>query len=113
MKLLTKLETDNYEAHARYDVHLTGDRKIQVKQGDTVATFEAGNVELEAAGHVMVHHAGTTVYIDASGAVAIVAEPSIDISCQGALVSMARGQDRDERARRDQPRGRAQRHQDQ
>ena len=50
VKLLTKLETDNYEAHARYDVHLTGDRKIQVKQGDTTATFEAGNVELEAAG---------------------------------------------------------------
>ena len=91
VKLLTSIETDNYEAHARYDVHLTGDRKIQVKQGATVATFEAGNVELEAAGHVMVHHAGTTVLIDAGGKVTVTAEPQIDINCQGALVTMSGG----------------------
>jgi hypothetical protein len=91
VKLLTKLETDNYEAHARYDVHLTGDRKIQVKQGDTTATSEAGNVELEAAGHVKVHHAGTTILIDESGAGTITAEPSIEVNCQGAKFSMGGG----------------------
>lgn len=91
VKLLTKLETDNYEAHARYDVHVTGDRKIELKQGATTATFEAGNLEIEAAGHVKVHHSGTTILIDESGKVTITAEPQIDINCQGATVSMSGG----------------------
>jgi uncharacterized protein (DUF2345 family) len=91
VKLLTKLETDNYEAHARYDVHVTGDRKIQIKQGDTTATFEAGNVELEAAGHVKIHHGGTTVLIDQSGKVTINADPELEVNCKGAQVSMAEG----------------------
>ena len=91
VKLLTKLETDNYEAHARYDVHLTGDRKIQLVQGATSATFEAGNVELEAAGHVKVHHGGTTILIDEAGKVTVTAEPQIDVNCQGAQVSMTGG----------------------
>ncbi len=63
------LETDNDEAHARYDVHLTGDRKIQLVQGAIRATFEAGNMELEAAGHVKVHHGGMTILIDEAGKV--------------------------------------------
>ena len=91
VKLLTNLETDNYQAHARYDVHVTGDRMIQMKQGATTATFSGGNVELEAAGHVQVHHSGTTVLIDEAGKVTITAEPQIDINCQGAQVSMTGG----------------------
>ena len=67
VKLLDKVEADNEEIHARYDVHVTGDRKIQVKQGDTTATFEGGNVVLEAAGHVRVHHKSTTLLIDDAG----------------------------------------------
>lgn len=91
VKLLTKLETDNYEAHARYDVHVAGDRKIELKQGSTTATFEGGNVELDAAGHVRIHHKGTTILIEESGNVIIAAEPKIDIICQGAEVSMSAG----------------------
>ncbi len=91
VKLLTKLETDAYEAHARYDVHVTGDRKIELKQGATLATFEGGNVELEAAGHVKIHHKGTTILVDEAGKVTVTAEPQIEINCQGAQVSMTGG----------------------
>jgi type VI secretion system secreted protein VgrG len=91
VKLLDKLEADNEEIHARYDVHVTGDRKVQVKQGDTTATFEGGNVELEAAGHVRIHHKSTTVLIDEAGKVTIDAAPELEVNCQGAQVKMGAG----------------------
>ena len=91
VKLLDKLEADNEEIHARYDVHVTGDRKVQVRQGDTTATFEGGNVELEAAGHVRIHHKSTTVLIDEAGKVTIDAAPELEVNCQGAQVKMGAG----------------------
>ncbi len=91
VKLLDKVETDNEEIHARYDVHVIGDRKVQVKQGDTTATFEGGNVEVEAAGHVRIHHKNTTVLIDESGKVKVDADPELEMNCGGAQVKMGGG----------------------
>ena len=94
VKLLDKVEADNEEIHARYDVHVTGDRKIQVRQGETTATFEGGNVELEAAGRVRVHHKNTTVLIDDAGKVTLDADPEVEINCQGGAGEDGRRQDR-------------------
>jgi len=90
-KLLDKVEADNVEIHGRYDIHATGDRKVQVKQGDTTATFEGGNVDVEAAGHVRIHHKNTTVEINESGKVKVTADPELEMDCGGAQVKMGQG----------------------
>ncbi len=91
VKLLDKTESDNQELHARYDIHVTGDRKVEVRQGDTVATFEANNLEVHAAGHVLVQHKSTRVLIDEAGKVTIDADPQVEVNCGGGQVLMGQG----------------------
>lgn len=90
-KLEDAVEADTVRVHARKEAFVTGDQKVQVKQGDTTATFEGGNVELDAAGHVVLRHKSTTVEIADGGKVTVTADPELEMNCGGAQVQMGQG----------------------
>ncbi|HEY2516465.1 MAG TPA: type VI secretion system tip protein TssI/VgrG, partial [Polyangiaceae bacterium] len=87
VKLLDKTESDNAEIHARFDVHVTGDRKIEVKQGNAVATMEEEHLVVQVPQHVVIDcPSGVAVFKDKK--IVVQAAEELVLQCGEATISL-------------------------